>query len=1294
MKRTTLLILTLMCAVAGVNADVTTNYWNGSAGGRWDATNAAGEYANWVGGALPAYTNVTFFQLADRQSITVRTTAYMGGMVVEPAVPGPEEEVPESYLWWLRWYDGGSGFTASTAALGYFPLCVRGGTLVIGSDCRFWPDDYGSMRKEGDGTVRISSFYPAGRPRRTLEIAEGQVIPMMDDALAFTDVRVTGAGTLTLSNYTSQVALGSLQSETGAAISLEGNELRLGATRSDILSDAVSGTGRVTAVAKNLYVTNIAENIAYGARAGRLRLDSKTPAAVPFAKYDFEESLTKDSSGHGRDLVANGTVERVYDAGRDSWVARFTGTANSGGELVATVTDTTELTGDSDYTISLWARTFDTPVANGYPTMVAIGSQCVDHSIVQFRFVNNTCNTLLLGHWNQAGDKSNLPGPSDPTQWHHYMAMREGCRLTVWMDGVKVLDERSIVLEMTLPEIVQIFIGRLPGWSRFFCGDIDDVCIYSRALGPTGIEQLLAGEEPISDGDLVGAAGEPVAIPANTRLYTELNGEIQLAGTQTLARVDGNAVRGGIVMNAGGELAMTGPGTYNAGVRGESVFAKTGPDTLTLGGSLTHTGGTEVREGTLVLQNTAVLPQPFAVYDFEDDNLGVDATCNGYTLTTQNGVSREYDAERGGWVARFPGTSAQRLETTVKSPYLTGDTDYTISVWVKPDADCGDPGTFVSLGYQDAFQEVVFRYNGISAGTLCLSHWGGTLDFANVPSPPNPQGAWHHYVAVRKGSVFTVYCDGVQTWWTDVAQALAIPLLKQVCIGRQLSRTDRQFKGLIDDVRIYTEALDAADVAHLYAHGDLVALARGAVPDASAEAPVPVLHYAFEDASNIGKDSIGTNDLVKCGDGTLTLIDSPLGGKALKFDAYNLSYLCSDGFPEAIPSNGQPFTVSLWIQTHQADEFTKQGNNVHYPTFISWGCPVDKTINYMFSYWYDQNDRTWSMRCCIRKPSGSLFDINSGSTLPGLHDCDAPQRWHHFATTYHPETGVRNFVDGQYVDGFSSGGAFMNDSLRDTARFYLGSKTTATWALFRGALDEVKVFDQALSVQQIRATMRADARGVHVLPPGGAVTVAQGATLEVNGSDEEVGQLSGEGTLSLVSGRLALAGTNTFAGTLTGDGTLKLPEDAELTLGANPTGFTGYFEMAGGALALPEGVTRVNATFRATAIDGAAQVAYPGDVEIPDGAAITLTAANKGPLITANGTVTLAGGGTITLSAPEATGNWEIARGTSVTDVGLGDLAERWSVENVSGTRDVKFEIASGAFWCRIYGSGSLLFLR
>ena len=76
MKRTTLLILALTYAVMGVNADVTTNLWNGSMGGQWAATNAAGEYTNWVGGVLPAHTNVTFFQLADRRPSLVENSLY------------------------------------------------------------------------------------------------------------------------------------------------------------------------------------------------------------------------------------------------------------------------------------------------------------------------------------------------------------------------------------------------------------------------------------------------------------------------------------------------------------------------------------------------------------------------------------------------------------------------------------------------------------------------------------------------------------------------------------------------------------------------------------------------------------------------------------------------------------------------------------------------------------------------------------------------------------------------------------------------------------------------------------------------------------------------------------------------------------------------------------------------------------------------------------------------------------------------------------------------------------------
>ncbi len=61
--------------------------------------------------------------------------------------------------------------TAATASrppqgrFGYF-LCVKGGTLVMGSDCQFWPNDYGSVLKGTAPCASRLSIPPANR--RTL----------------------------------------------------------------------------------------------------------------------------------------------------------------------------------------------------------------------------------------------------------------------------------------------------------------------------------------------------------------------------------------------------------------------------------------------------------------------------------------------------------------------------------------------------------------------------------------------------------------------------------------------------------------------------------------------------------------------------------------------------------------------------------------------------------------------------------------------------------------------------------------------------------------------------------------------------------------------------------------------------------------------------------------------------------------------------------------------------------------------------------------------------------------------
>lgn len=1308
--------LALLGAVCSASADVVTNTWISPAGGDWLATNSVGVLTNWAGeltDASAVMDTVADFALDDGAAIrTSRAKAPTRGMLFRPAGEDVSDDPATWPTWYLRTEKDHADFYLSAPAPGPVPLRVENGRLVFGDDMNVASEsalDLAPIRKEGNGDVRFSRFYRSKDAGRTLEIAEGTVYAMQPDALAYTDVRVTDpAGAFVFTNHAPQTGLGSLTPQPGVPQPLNGVDLRMGTLAATTVPGEVCGTGRVTAVVRSVFVTNVAPHVVYGASAGRLRLDTTDPAAVPFARYDFEASLTADASGHGRDLTAEGAVERIYDAERGGHVARFTATEKTGGRLVATVPDAAGLTGDADYTVSLWAKTAS-PCANNWPTFFSLGQTTEDHRTIQFRFMDASCTKLLLGHWNGRGDFTNIVPSRDadtwnPAVWHHYVAMREGGVCTVWVDGTPVFRRRNTGLAMTLPQTVQITLGALVGWQdRFFHGDLDDVRVYAHALGTDGVARLFAGMEPLQDGSAP-TQGTPPVLPEGTCLALDLNGAIQFAGAQTLAATNVTATgpRGTLDLPAGGMLTLTGAGTYPAGISGTGRFVKDGDGRLVLSGALGQTGGTEVKAGTLALQNDATQPPRLCAYDFER-GLGVDSAGSGFDLTTQTEVERVWDDERNGYVAQFPGTAGQKLETWIQSGVLTGDADYTLSVWAKPDADCPATGTLLSFGKESNFKEVVFRFEDIASGTMVLSHWGGTLDFTNVTTKlVAPQGVWRHYAAVRRGAQFTVYVDGMETWTETRTGKLALEAGRALCLGRQLNKTDRQFKGRLDDVAVYARALDAAEIDRLRQGRTLRAVARGARVDALARVPAPVLHYAFERAEAPGFDSApGAHHLEKDGEGEgmFTLVDSPLGGKALRFDAYNQVYLKSAAFPDVVPTDGRPFTVSLWVQTSPVDcSVWLQDAGNHTPSFVCWGDPGAKTIDFMLSYGWSLDDVHGfaSPRCYVGGANGTSFDRNGAARLSGLREAAPERRWHHYATVYDPKSGIRNYIDGVYLPEVSQDGAFATRAASAGNVFFLGAKSSQTAVPFRGALDEVKVFAAALDEQQVRAVMRADAGDLHVLPQGGDVTVAEGATLEVNGTEETLGALVGKGTVDLVSGTLALTNAaSAFEGTLTGDGTLRLAAGADLALAQAPTAFTGYVELAGGTLTLPEGVGTIPATFRVTPVDTARETVCAGDVELPDGTALALTTAYRGPFVTARGHVVVCGGGSVTLAEPAAVGTWVIGRGAEdVRDDGAGALADRWRVTNLPALRTARFQISGGTFLCTIQPQGTLLILR
>jgi autotransporter-associated beta strand protein len=99
-------------------------------------------------------------------------------------------------------------------------------------------------------------------------------------------------------------------------------------------------------------------------------------------------------------------------------------------------------------------------------------------------------------------------------------------------------------------------------------------------------------------------------------------------------------------------------------------------------------------------------------------------------------------------------------------------------------------------------------------------------------------------------------------------------------------------------------------------------------------------------------------------------------------------------------------------------------------------------------------------------------------------------------------------------------------------------------------------------------TLRLGTSGV--IPNGSAVTVASGATFDVNNFTETIGSLAGAGTVALGTGTLLAGGDNTstlFSGSLTGTGVFQKTGTGTFGLGAD-LAFGGEFRLGGGTFVL------------------------------------------------------------------------------------------------------------------------------
>ena len=145
----------------------------------------------------------------------------------------------------------------------------------------------------------------------------------------------------------------------------------------------------------------------------------------------------------------------------------------------------------------------------------------------------------------------------------------------------------------------------------------------------------------------------------------------------------------------------------------------------------------------------------------------------------------------------------------VAGPYLNLTGPLTLSAWVKTGQPTGDGQTILSKGSAAYF---------LALDTAGLPHFAvGTQPAGDLIGPNRvDDGLWHHWVAVYDGTNSEyLYVDGQVAASANTATARVIANANDLLVGADPD-AGQYFRGVIDEVAIFTNALTATQIGHLY----------------------------------------------------------------------------------------------------------------------------------------------------------------------------------------------------------------------------------------------------------------------------------------------------------------------------------------------------------------------------------------------------------------------------------------------------------------------------------------------
>jgi hypothetical protein len=351
---------------------------------------------------------------------------------------------------------------------------------------------------------------------------------------------------------------------------------------------------------------------------------------------------------------------------------------------------------------------------------------------------------------------------------------------------------------------------------------------------------------------------------------------------------------------------------------------------------------------------------------------------------------------------------------------------------------------------------------------------------------------WHHYAMTVSSDDFVLYVDGVEVdsalvnqsgnYWTSI---------DHVHIGRLMYEGGLKgsFNGAIDEVIIYNRALSAAEIEELYLgeEPELVGLeitGPDEVPEDSQTQYSAIALYDNNSTADVTDDALWSVEPNVIADIEAGLLTTEKIFQPEELEIY--AQYTEDGNTFDAEKAVSVFAI---CPSGTALEFDGLDD------YVDIGDPPDGSLDFgdadfTLSTWFKTSMTATGFFVCKRakfypgydfyiEEGGEIFArIADGSSVPDARTTETfnDDLWHHAAAVYDRDGVIRIYVDG--VNKASSGTITGIGSINNSEPFTIADRNDPGYHYyFNGLIDDVRVYDRALSAQEIQMSMHVPLEG-------------------------------------------------------------------------------------------------------------------------------------------------------------------------------------------------------------------------